>query len=80
MPTIQVTARFELRFDKQLTDNQFANLENGMALDNIVDETEIYERLRTDGECEMDWDFTAPKKPSKKKVKPTTARKQRVTK
>lgn len=69
MPTIEVTARFEVRFSKQLIDAQFANLENGMDIDNIVDESEVYERLRTEGECDMDWDFNPPKKTKGKKKK-----------
>lgn len=67
MPTIEITARFEIRFTKALTDNQYANLENGMELDNFVDESDVYRRLATEGECEMAWDIVKPKKAKKAK-------------
>lgn len=73
---IIVTAKFEVTLKKQLTANQLANLENGMGIEYFVDESEVYNLLRTEGECEMDWDYAKPQKPKAKKTKATTRKKK----
>lgn len=72
MKTIEVTARFEIRFSHKVSDEEFAALEQGCRIDDLVDESVVYEKLRSDGECEMDWDFNPPKK-----TKPKAKRKKR---
>ena len=71
MKTIEITARFEVRFTKRLTDAQVADLESGTDVENLIDESEAYQRAATEGECEMEWDYAALKpKKSKKAAKP----------
>jgi len=71
MKTIEVTVRLEMRLTKALTDAEFANLENGMDIENFVDESNVYRRLSSEGECEMEWDVVGPvktkAKPKRKK-------------
>lgn len=69
MKTIEVTARFDIRFTHKVSDEVFAMLEQGCRVDDVVDESLVYEKLRTEGECEMDWDFNPPKKSKRKKRK-----------
>jgi hypothetical protein len=69
MRTIDVTARFEIRFQRRVTEEVFAMLEQGTRIDDVIDESEVYKLLATEGECEMDWDFTPVKKKKKRKKK-----------
>jgi len=62
MKTIEITARFEVRFTKRLTDAQVADLESGTSIEDLVDESEAYRLAATEGECEMEWDHAQPKK------------------
>ena len=61
MKTIEITARFEVRYTKQLTDDQVVALEGGTDVEDLVDESEAYRLAATEGECEMDWDYAQPK-------------------
>jgi hypothetical protein len=68
MRTINVTARYEITFQKKMTDKQIAELESGAAdIEDMIDESEPYRLLSSEGTCEMDWDFaTLAKKPRKR--------------
>lgn len=69
MKTIEVTARFEIRFTHKVSNEEFAALQQGVRVDDLVDESTVYEKLRSEGECEMDWDFNPPKKKKTKRKK-----------
>lgn len=60
MKTIEITARFEVRFTKKMTDAQLADLESGGRVEDLVDESEAYRLAGTEGACEMEWDYAAP--------------------
>jgi hypothetical protein len=67
MKTIDVTARFEIRFKHKVTNEQFAQLESGISVETFIDESDVYQRLSSEGECEMDWDFDPVTKKAKGK-------------
>jgi hypothetical protein len=58
---IQVTARFEITFTHQVTEEQFKKMDKeDYEVSDFVDESVAYNLLRSDGDCEMEWDY-APK-------------------
>lgn len=66
MPRIQVMATFTVSYTKTITKAQLKKLEAGTSLDEIIDESDPYEQLRSSGDCDMDWE-PIPSKPRKKK-------------
>ncbi len=72
MPNIEVTARFEVKFTRTVTQENLEALSaETVTVAQLVDESTPYQLLRTIGTCEMAWDF-APE--SLGKPKPTRAR------
>jgi hypothetical protein len=73
MPKITVFVSFDLEFKKTITKAQLKRLEEGGNIDEIVDESEAYKLLSSDGECWMEWApvFVKkfPKKTKKRKAK-----------
>jgi len=65
--TIEVTATFTLRFEKRVTDEVFETLKNGADVEDIIDESEVYRRLSSEGDAEYEWDYN--EKPAKKRSK-----------
>jgi hypothetical protein len=69
MPKIHVFVSFDLEFKKTITKAQLKQLEEHLInIDSIVDESEAYKLLATDGECDMEW-FPVVEKTKKKKRK-----------
>ena len=59
MKTISVTAKFTVTFPYQVTDEQFRSLDNGeLRLDDVVDESVPYRLASSEGDCELDWDYS----------------------
>lgn len=59
MKTINVTALFTVTFPHRITNEQFVSLESGtVRLDDIVDESVPYRLASSQGDCEMDWDYS----------------------
>lgn len=68
MPKIQVMATFNVSYTKTITKAQLKQLEAGTSIDEIIDESDPYEQLRSNGDCDMDWEPITVK-PRKKKAK-----------
>lgn len=67
MVPIRVTARFEVTFTHRVTETQFKELDAGnIDIEDVVDETIPYAEAATSGDCEMEWDYSAPARPLKK--------------
>ena len=55
---IQVTARFEVTFYTEVTEEQWLQLDaEKLKIEDVIDESVAYSHLSNDGTCEMEWDY-----------------------
>jgi hypothetical protein len=56
--TIQVTARFEVTFYADVTEEQWLEMDaDRLKVEDVIDESVAYGHLANDGTCEMEWDY-----------------------
>ena len=56
--TIQVTARFEVTFYAEVTEEQWLQMDaDKLKVEDVIDESVPYSHLANDGTCEMEWDY-----------------------
>ena len=55
---IQVTARFEVTFYHEVSEEQWLQLDaEKLKVEDVIDESVAYSHLSNDGTCEMEWDY-----------------------